>query len=216
MDSENKLLKTAFYLSIITIIYNLAEGLVSVYFGAGDDTLALLGFGIDSFVEVISGIGVGHMVWRMLNNPVETRDKFERRALKITGTAFYLLAIGLVAGTIVSFIRGHSPDTTLPGIIISGLSVLTMYFLMSAKLKVGRALNSEAIIADANCTRTCLYLSIILLISSGLYEFLHIGYIDLFGSLGIAWFAFSEGRESFEKAASENLTCGCGEEHCTK
>ena len=61
----NKLIRTAFILSLITIIYNIAEGLISVYFGSGDETLALLGFGVDSFVEVISGIGIAHMIFRM-------------------------------------------------------------------------------------------------------------------------------------------------------
>ena len=59
------LIRTAFTLSLITIFYNIAEGVISVYFGAGDDTLALLGFGVDSFVEVISGIGIAHMILRM-------------------------------------------------------------------------------------------------------------------------------------------------------
>jgi divalent metal cation (Fe/Co/Zn/Cd) transporter len=84
-----------------------------------------------------------------------------------------------------------------------------MYFLMTWKLRIGKKLNSDAIIADANCTKSCFYLSFILLASSGLYELFGIGWFDLAGSLGIAWFAFSEGKESFEKANSEELKCGC-------
>ncbi len=165
----DKLLKTAFILSIITIVYNVIEGIVSIYFGIGDETLALLGFGIDSFVEVISGLGIAHMVWRMNRTSVAGRDGFERLALRITGTAFYLLVAGLIIGAAINIIEGGAPQTTQVGIIISTLSILTMYFLMSAKLQVGRRLNSDAIIADANCTKTCFYLSIILLASSGLY-----------------------------------------------
>ncbi|HPA72799.1 MAG TPA: hypothetical protein PKY31_11050, partial [Spirochaetota bacterium] len=72
-------LKAAFILSIITILYNIAEGLVSTLFGAGDETIALFGFGVDSFVEVISGIGVAHMMWRMKRSgDVASRDGFER------------------------------------------------------------------------------------------------------------------------------------------
>jgi hypothetical protein len=63
--NEARLIRYAFILSLITILYNIAGGLVSVFFGLGDDTLALLGFGVDSFVEVISGLGIAHMVWRM-------------------------------------------------------------------------------------------------------------------------------------------------------
>ena len=209
----NKWLNRALYLSLITILYNLVEGLVSVYFGYEDDTLALLGFGIDSFVEVVSGMGVLHMVWRMKYSKVESRDKFERTALSITGFALYLLAAGLIAGATINVFQGNKPETTLIGILISIISLTTMYFLLVAKLKVGKQLNSDAIISDANCTKTCLYLSIILLISSGLYELLKIGYIDVIGSLGIAYYSFKEGREAIAKSKSNNLACCC-DDHC--
>ena len=206
-----KWLNTALWLSIITIAYNIIEGLVSVYFGSTDDTLVLLGFGVDSFVEVISGIGILHMVLRMQRSEINDFDKFERLALRITGVAFMLLAAGLVAGSILNVVNKTKPETTLAGIIIAAVSICTMYFLMQYKLKTGKALNSEAIIADAHCTKTCLYLSFILLASSLLYEFLKISYIDVAGSLGIAWYAFSEGRESLEKARKNQLSCSCGE-----
>jgi len=208
MDRD-RLLRIAFILSIITIVYNVIEGLISIYFGLGEDTLALLGFGFDSFVEVISGLGIAHMVWRMKYSRIEKRDKFERTALHITGTSFFLLTAGLIAGSVINIIQNNKPESTIPGIIISTISILTMYFLMRYKLKVGKALKSEAIISDAHCTRTCFYLSIILLLSSGLYEIFNIGYIDILGSLGIAWFAFKEGREAFQKAKSTSLSCGC-------
>ena len=209
--NTTKWLNTALLLSIITIVYNIAEGLVSVYFGSSDDTLVLLGFGVDSFVEVISGIGILHMVIRMQRSEIKNFDKFERLALRITGVAFIVLAAGLVAGSILNIINKSKPETTLAGIIIAAISIVTMYFLMQYKLKTGKALNSEAIIADAHCTKTCLYLSFILLASSLLYEFVKISYIDIAGSLGIAWYAFSEGRESLEKARKNQLSCGCGE-----
>lgn len=215
MNDQKKPINIALILSLVTIIYNLAEGLISIYFGLDDETLALLGFGVDSFVEVISGIGILHMILRMKrmgDDPV-SRDTFERTALRITGFAFYLLTAGLVFGAIVNVIQGSKPETTVVGIIISSISIATMWFLMTYKKKIGRKLNSDAIIADANCTRTCFYLSIILLASSGLYEIFRIGYIDVIGSLAIAWFAFREGREAFEKARSQTLSCGCGEDH---
>jgi divalent metal cation (Fe/Co/Zn/Cd) transporter len=205
-----KWLAVAVWLSIITIAYNVLEGLISVYFGNTDDTLVLLGFGIDSFVEVLSGIGILHMVVRMKHHEIQDHDRFERLALRITGWAFMLLAVGLVAGSILNIVNRSAPETTLAGIVIASVSILTMYFLMRYKLRTGQALDSEAIIADAHCTRTCLYLSFILLISSLLYEFFKISYIDVAGSLGIAWYAFSEGRESLEKAKKNQLSCGCG------
>jgi len=207
-----KLLNRAFILSLITIGYNVVEGLVSVYFGYTDDTLALLGFGVDSFVEVISGLGIAHMIVRMKRAPVMQRDSFERTALRITGVSFYLLTAGLLAGAALTVVQGSAPETTIVGVIISSLSILTMYGLMKAKLKVGHALQSDAIIADANCTKTCFYLSLILLASSGLYELFGIAWFDVLGSLGIAWFAFREGREAFEKVRSNSLACSCDHE----
>ena len=81
------LYKTAILLSQITVFYNLLEGLVSVFLGLEDETLSLLGFGIDSFVEVISGIGIWHMVYRMKRDLAGDVDPFERTALQITGGA---------------------------------------------------------------------------------------------------------------------------------
>lgn len=204
---KNKLLKLALYLSIITIAYNIVEGIISLYFGLEDETLALFGFGVDSFVEVISGIGVLHMVLRMQKSDVSMHDKFEKTALRITGTVFYILVAGLVVGSILNIIYDVKPTTTLVGIIISSISIFTMYVLMKAKLKVGKELNSEAIIADANCTKACFYLSFILLASSGLYEILGIVYFDIIGALGISYFAFKEGKEAFQKANSNKIGC---------
>ena len=204
-----RLLRTAFILSVITVVYNIGEGIVSTAFGYSDDTLALFGFGVDSFVEVMSGIGVGHMVWRMMRSPVEGHDRFERRALYITGISFFILAAGLVAASILNIVNRVKPDTTIAGIVISAVSIATMWALYSYKLKTGKKLDSAPIIADANCTKTCFYLSFILLGSSILYELFRINYIDIIGSLGIAWFAFREGRESIEKARSNSLTCSC-------
>ena len=75
---SNKLINTAIWLSIITIVYNVLEGLISIWYGMEDETLALLGFGVDSFVEVISGIGILHLVIRMKKSAIEKRDQFER------------------------------------------------------------------------------------------------------------------------------------------
>ncbi len=200
-------LQWALILSVVTIFYNAIEGIVATYFGATDDTLALFGFGVDSFVEVLSGLGIAHMVIRMQRNGNIQRDSFERNALRITGTAFYLLMTGLVIGSFMAFYSGAQPQTTKAGIVISVISIATMYFLYRMKLNVGEKLNSAPIISDAKCTKTCFYLSFVLLGSSLIYEWLQVPYIDALGSLGIAWYAFKEGREAFEKAQSPNLSC---------
>lgn len=203
-----KLWRAALWAALITIFYNIFEGVVSVIFGYSDETLSLFGFGLDSFVEVISGLGVFHMIIR-INKNQDKRDLFEKIALRITGFSFYLLTAGLIFTAILNIVNKSHPSTTFWGIVISIISILTMNFLMRFKMSIGKKLNSNSIIADANCTKTCIYLSIILLISSILYEIFKIGYIDSIGALGIAFYAFKEGRESFEKAKRPDLVCCC-------
>ncbi|MFQ6607173.1 MAG: cation transporter [Fidelibacterota bacterium] len=194
------LFKWAIFLAAITVIYNVVEGIVAVYFGADDKTLALFGFGIDSFVEVISGVGIWHMIRRLRQNGDEHQDHFESLALQITGTAFYLLTSVLVTTAIWSIFAGHHPETTLWGVIISSISILLMWWLIREKVKVGTVLNSDAVIADAKCTRACMQLSVVLLIASLGYELTKIGNLDAIGSLLIGGISFREGRESFDKA----------------
>ena len=205
---KDALFKLATALAIITVFYNIIEGIVSVVFGLHDETLSLFGFGIDSFVEVTSGFGVWHMLNRIKLNGEEKRDEFEKSALKITGTGFYILSAGLLITAVYNIIIGHKPETTFWGIIISIISIAAMSLLILYKLNVGRTLNSEAIIADANCTKTCLYLSIVLFVASAGYAFTGIGGIDSAGALIIAYLSFKEGRESFEKAKTGKY-CSC-------
>ncbi len=208
MNSNNpdKLWRVALLLAGITVVYNIGEGIVSVYFGASDETLSLFGFGLDSFVEVISGLGIWHMVVR-IRKQVDLKKSFEKLALRITGISFYLLTLGLVVTAVLNIYNNNKPTTTFWGIVISLVSIATMLVLMTAKMRIGRKLESEAIIADANCTRTCIYLSVVLLLSSILFEVLKVGYIDSIGALGIAYYAFREGKESIEKSKGNKCSC---------
>ncbi len=198
----------AFGLAVFTILYNIVEGLISTYLGFEDESLALFGFGTDSFIEVISGLGIAHMVVRIRKNPNSSRDPFERTALRITGVAFYLLVTGLVITSVYNIWTGHKPINTFWGVVISLISILVMWILVAWKRKVGNRLDSAPILADANCTMVCIYMSVILLLSSGIYELFEIGYVDSIGTLGLAYFAFKEGKECFEKAKSDTL-CSC-------
>lgn len=207
MIVNKKLYKIAFGLAIFTIVYNIIEGLVSTYLGFEDESLTLFGFGSDSFIEVISGIGIAHMIIRIQQYPNGNRDNFERTALRITGVAFYILVISLLITSIYNIWIGHKPITTFYGLVISVISIIVMWVLVTWKRNVGNQLKSEPILADANCTMVCIYMSIILLISSGIYELTNLPYIDSIGSLGLAYFSFKEGRECFEKANSEKYCC---------
>ncbi len=202
----------ALWLAIFTIAYNVAEGVISIFFGISDEALTLFGFGVDSFIEVMSGLGILAMVIRIRQNPDKLRTKFEITALQITGTAFYLLAAGLGASAVYNIVTNHKPETTLPGLLISVISILVMWALVAGKRKVGRELNSMPILADANCTMVCVYMSLVLLASSLIYELTGFGFVDSLGAMGLIYFSINEGRESFDKA--KGLECDCDDEEC--
>ncbi len=200
MTKENGLYKQAYHLSLFTIFYNIIEGLVSMILGYQDETLTLFGFGVDSFIEVMSGIGIAIMILRIKQNPDSPKSIFEIKALKITGTAFYLLSIGLIAGIVLNIVNHHKPVATLWGVIIALISIVVMIWLMNSKKRVGEKLHSEPIVADARCTRVCVYMSIVLLLSSLVYELTGFAYADVIGAAGLIYFSISEGKEAFEKA----------------
>ncbi len=214
-NRQRELYSLASALALITIAYNILEGVVSVFFGLEDGSMALFGFGADSFVEVASGIGIWHMVRRIRNHGAENPDQFEQTALRITGAGFYVLTIGLSLTAAVDLYKGHKPDTTFWGIVVSVISIAAMWLLIRYKVKVGKELHSEAILSDAACTRACLQLSLVLLITSVGYELTHIGGLDSAGTFVIAGLCYREGKEAFEKAKAKSFACACGGA-CTK
>ena len=208
MNKNNEdLYRRAWLLSLFTIFYNIAEGIISMIIGFEDETLALFGFGADSFIEVMSGTGIAIMILRIKQNPDSQVSKFEIKALQVTGTAFYLLSAGLLAGIILNVINQNRPETTFWGVVISIISIIVMYWLMNAKLRAGQKLQSEPVIADANCTKVCVYMSLVLLASSLIYELTGFAYADSIGAAGLIYFSVSEGREAFEKARGKECTC---------
>ncbi|MBU0487394.1 MAG: cation transporter [Bacteroidetes bacterium] len=205
--------KLAIGLAWFTIVYNIAEGLISVWFGLEDETLTLFGFGADSFIETISAFGILYMVIRTGSNPQKESSLFERSALMITGVCFFVLSAILVAGAIFNIIQQNKPESTLPGVIISTVSIVVMIFLIRSKKSLGRKLNSSAMIADANCNLVCVYMSITLLLSSALFELTGIPWLDVAGALGIVYFSIREGLEAIQKARTGKL-CGCESGNC--
>lgn len=207
-DLTKQYFKIALGLSIFTIIYNIVEGTLATYLGYTDESLTLFGFGVDSFIETVSGLGIFHMVLRIKANPNSNRDNYERLALKITGFSFYALVLGLVLTSAYNLYTGQQPQPTIWGVVISLISIVIMWILVYYKTKVGKGLQSEAIIADAECTRVCIFMSVVLLTSSGIYYFTKIPYTDIVGALILAYLSFKEGKECFEKANSDK-NCGC-------
>jgi divalent metal cation (Fe/Co/Zn/Cd) transporter len=200
--------KLALGLSIFTIAYNSLEGIISILLGARDETLTLFGFGLDSIIEVISGIGIFIMINRIQHSVATNKSKGEVLALKTTGYSFYALIILLIVSAIVALATKHHPATTVWGIVISAISITVMFVLARLKITTGRKLNSQAIISDGNCTMVCVYMSLVLLASSLLYQWTHLGYLDVLGSLGLCWFCYSEGKEALKGARNIEKT-GC-------
>lgn len=204
---EEKLYNQAYNLALFTVGYNIIEGIISVVFGYEDKSLTLIGFGLDSFIEVVSNLGIVYMITRIRQNPKSERSEFERTALKITGYAFYLLCLGLLLGIILTITEDQKPIKSLSGVLISLVSIAVMIFVYTTQIKIGKQLNSAPIIADGECTKVCVYMSVVLLVSSGIYALTNFKYADVIGMIGLIYFSYKEGRECFEK--SEGKECAC-------
>lgn len=111
-----------------------------------------------------------------------------------------MLSVGLLIGVINNIICKHKPETTFWGIVISLISIVVMIWLVIVKTRVGKQLKSEPVISDANCTKVCIYMSLVLLVSSLIYELTGFTYADNIGALGLIYFSIKEGKEAFEKA----------------
>lgn len=148
-------------LEYFTIGWNVLEGLVAVIAGVAAGSISLVGFGIDSFIEVTSG---SVLLWRMMvDRDAHRRGRNERRALRVVGICFLLLAVYIAYESVTDLSWKRAPEHSLPGIILACVSLVVMPLLSRAKRKVGRALGSAAMHADAKQTEFCTYQSAILL-----------------------------------------------------
>lgn len=148
-------------LEYFTIAWNALEGFIAVIAGGVAGSISLVGFGIDSFIEVTSGVA---LLWRMsVDADLRHRDRNERRALKIVGACFVLLAAYITYESVTDLWSRRAPEHSIPGIILASASLIVMPLLSRGKRSVGRALGSAAMHADAKQTEFCAYLSAILL-----------------------------------------------------
>jgi divalent metal cation (Fe/Co/Zn/Cd) transporter len=149
-------------LEYFTIGWNTLEGLVAVIAGAVAGSISLVGFGIDSFIEVTSG---SVLLWRIsVDSDVHLRETNEKRALRFVGACFLLLAAYITYDSIVDLWSKRAPEHSIPGIVLACVSLVVMPLLSKAKRRVGRAMGSAAMHADAKQTEFCTYLSAILLV----------------------------------------------------
>ena len=148
-------------LEYFTIAWNLLEGLIAIVSGALAGSVALIGFGFDSLIEVTSGVA---LLWRLsIDVNEEKRERIEAITLRIVGVCFLALAAYVAYGSITALLRREPPQESLPGIILAIASLIAMPLLARAKRRVARGINSGAMFADARQTDFCLYLSAILL-----------------------------------------------------
>lgn len=148
-------------LEYFTIAWNTLEGLVAVVAGAFAGSISLVGFGVDSFIEVTSGVAV---LWRMsVDSDIHRRERNERVALKIVGVCFLGLAIYIGYESTMDLVRRNVPESSLAGIILAAVSLIAMPLLSRAKRRVGNELKSASMKADAKQTEFCTWLSAILL-----------------------------------------------------
>lgn len=148
-------------LEYFTVAWNTLEGLIAVVTGALAGSISLVGFGIDSFIEVASG---ATLLWRLsVDANEEERERNEKTALRIVGVCFVALSAYLAYEAISDLATHRAPERSIPGILLAIASLIAMPLLSRAKRRVGTSLNSGAMHADARQTEFCTYLSAILL-----------------------------------------------------
>lgn len=199
--------RRALRLEQVTIGYNALEGIVAVTAGLAAGLVSLVGFGIDSGIEVAAATVVLVRLRAELRGDGVDPVK-ERRALRFIALTFFALAAYVVVEGVQNLVAGEEPDASPVGIALTGLSVLLMPTLARMKRKVGQEMGSALLLADAAETRLCAWLSVSTFL--GLVAFAVAGWtwIDAAGGFVIAFFAVREGREAWEGEIACGDDCG--------
>jgi len=203
---RQKLVQRGRALEYFTAAYNSAEGLISLAAGLIAGSVSLVGFGLDSIIEVISGAA---LLWRLHHDWNEPRrEAVERIALRIVGWCFVTLAVYVAFDSGYSLLQRHKPERSIPGIAIAALSVAVMPLLARAKRQVAAGISSAAMKADSRQADFCAYLSAIVLGGLLLNAVLGWWWADPVAGLLMVPIIAKEGVDGIRgKACSE---CGCG------
>ena len=197
---DDKLYKKALNLEYFSVGYNVLEGFFSIFFGANAGSIALIGFGLDSIVESLSGL---ILIWRLRQHGVcsegEERTS-ENKAIKFVAATFFLLGAYVLYESAKKLIFIEIPEPSLPGIIIASLSVIVMPILSFRKRDLGMKINSKALVADSKETLTCAFLSVSLLFGLTTNYFFGFWQADSLVGLIIVAFLIREGREWWEES----------------
>lgn len=191
LPSRETIARTGRRLEYFTIGWNTLEGTVAVVFGALAGSISLVGFGIDSFIEMASG---AVLLWRLsVDVNEQERQQNERTALRIVGLCFFALSAYIAYEAISDLSAHRGPEPSIPGIILAIVSLIIMPLLSRAKRRVGTSLNSAAMHADAKQTDFCAYLSAILLAGLLLHTALGLWWADAAAALLLVPIILREG-----------------------
>jgi len=179
------------FLVIFTISYNVIEAIVALIAGGMANSSALIGFGLDSVIEVTSAIAVA---WQFSAKQPEKREKI---TLRIIAFSFFALAGYVTYDAISALIAHETPDSSLVGIIIASLSILIMPFIAFIQRRTGNELGSHSVVADSKQTLLCTYMSVVLLLGLGLNALFGWWWADAVAALIIAGLAVREGVEAW-------------------
>lgn len=196
----DRLYKKALFLEYFTVGYNLLEAFVSILFGSLANSIALVGFGLDSIVESLSGMV---LVWRLLKHgkiSAEQEEKIEKRAQRFVAISFFILSAYVLYESIGKLIRQEIPEPSLPGIIIAIVSIIVMPILMMQKYRTGQSINSKALIADSKETLACAFLSVALLIGLSTNYLFGFWQADPIVGIIIVIFLVREGIENWQES----------------
>jgi divalent metal cation (Fe/Co/Zn/Cd) transporter len=204
-DFEKKrLISRALWLEYFTVVYNLLEAAVSVFFGQMAGSIALIGFGLDSVIESLSGMV---LIWRLRKHgkiPEEEEEKIERKASKLVALSFFILGAYVLFFSVKKLILIEKPNPSFPGIIIAILSLVIMPLLASMKYRIGRRIGSAALVADSKETLACSFLSLALLLGLGLNALFGLWQADSIAGVIIVIFLVREGIESWREGDEQS------------
>jgi len=183
--------RVALGLAWATIAWNTVEAVVAIAAGAVASSIALVGFGLDSTVEVMSASVI---VWQMTREVPEAR---EAKALRLIAISFFALAGYVTVQAAIDLLATSEPDTSTVGIVLAAVSLVVMPVLAGLKRRNGRRLGSNSVVADSRQTMLCTYLSAVLLVGLMLNAAVSWWWADPVAALIIAALAFKEGREAW-------------------
>ncbi|MFG3721288.1 cation transporter [Streptomyces massasporeus] len=178
-----------------TITYNVIEAAVALTAGTAASSTALIGFGLDSVIEVSSAAAVA---WQFSAREHAVREAREKTTLRIISVSFFLLAAYVAADAVRALTGTGEAERSLPGIVLASLSLVVMPFLSGAQRRTGRELGSASAVADSKQTLLCTYLSAVLLAGLILNATLGWSWADPIAALGIAAIAVKEGRDAWQ------------------